>query len=108
LGTTQPDFSDTLCSAIDETILEVLGHTARDTLYAVLKTKYDISRDELPYRTEAMYHVLETNFGVFGAKTVGPQIARKFYKKLGLTFYEHQAYTLVDYVEDAKTKLSKS
>lgn len=76
--------------AIDETIVEVLGHTVLNTLYMVLKTKYGISRDELPYRTGTMYQILETNFGVRGAKTIGTHVARKFYKKLGLTFYEHQ------------------
>jgi uncharacterized membrane protein len=107
LRTNAPDFNTTLCSAIDDTIVEVLGHTVLDTLYVVLKTKYSVTRDELPYRTETMYQILETTFGVRGAKTVGTHIARKFYTKLGLSFYEHQGYTLLDYVEEAKAKLAK-
>ena len=53
-----------------------------------------------------MYKILETTFGVVGAKTVGTHIAKKFYAKLGITFYDHDGYSLLDYVEAAKTKLS--
>jgi len=68
------------------------------------RTKYAVTRDELPYRTDTLFQVLETTFGVPGARTVGTQIAKRFYEKLELAFHRHDAYTLVDYVEDAKNK----
>jgi uncharacterized membrane protein len=101
------DFNGTLCSAIDDTIVEVLGHAVLDALYHVLKTQHGITRDELPYRTETIYHILENAFGVRGARTVGTRIAERFYRNLGLSFYSHEGYTLLDYVEEAKTKLAK-
>jgi len=107
LSRSAPDFNDSLCSAIDDTITEVLGHRVLDALHEVLKTKYAISRDELPYRTETVYQVLETTFGVRSAKTVGTRIAQKFYARLGMTFHNHDGYTLLDYVEEVKSKLAK-
>ena len=101
------DFNDTLCLAIDDTIVEVLGRAVLDALYDVLETKYAITRDELPYRTETLYEILETTFGVHGAKTIGTHIAQKFYTKLGLMFHAHDGYSLLDYVEDAKVKITK-
>jgi hypothetical protein len=54
-----------------------------------------------------MYKILETTYGVVGAKTVGTSIARKLYAKLGIQFHDHDGYSLLDYVEATKTKLSK-
>jgi len=105
LNTSARDFNDILCSAIDDTIVEVLGHRVLDTLYEVLRSKYGVTRDELPYRTETIYQILENTFAVRGAKTIGTHIAQKLYTKLGLTFHNHDGYTLLDYVEEAKAKL---
>lgn len=104
---TPHDFNSILCSAIDDTIIDVLGRKVLESLYEVLETKYDITRQELPYRTETMYKILETTFGVVGAKTVGTRIAQKFYAKLGLPFHDHDGYALLDYVEAAKTLLAE-
>ena len=101
------DFNEVLCSAIDETIVEVLGQKVLTALHTVLEQKYDITRNELPYRTETVFRVLEITFGVYGAKTVGKHIAQRFYGKLGLMFHSHEGYTLLDYVEDAKTKVNR-
>lgn len=103
---TRLDLNDLICSAIDDTIIEVLGRKVLDALYQVLETKYSVTREELPYRTETVYNILETTFGVFGAKTLGTCIARKLYAKLGFQFHDHDGYSLLDYVEAAKAKLS--
>ena len=87
--------------------MEVLRHRVLDALYDIMRTKYDITRDELPYRIETLYRILETTFDLRGAKTVGTHIAQKFYTKLGLTFHKHDCYTLLDYIEEAKAKLAK-
>ena len=102
-----PDkFNAVLSSAIDGTIQEFLGFNTLKALQNELKTKHDISRDELPYRIRTMFDILETKFKVRGAQTMGPLIAERFYMKLGLPFHSHEAYRLVDYIEEAKTKLS--
>jgi len=106
LPTNPTQFNETLCSAIDETIVEVLGKAVLVALYSVLENRYAITRDELPYRTDTLFQVLETTFGVRGARTVGNHIAQKLYRKLGLIFHDHESYTLLDYVDDAKHTLA--
>jgi len=104
LSTYGRDFNDLLCSAIDDTIIELLGTSVLNALYSSLEARYDVKRLELPYRTETMYQLLETDYGVFGAKTIAVTIAQKFYKKLGLVFHSHEGYTLPDYIEAAKRR----
>lgn len=103
---TQPDFDGALCSAIDETVVELLGRSVLEALYVGLRNNYGITRDELPCRTETFLHVLEIVFGVRGAKTIGINISQKFYGKMGLEFDNHEGYTLFDYVQEAKSKLN--
>ena len=66
--------------------MEVLGVDGLRSVLTVLRDRYDVDRDELPYRVESFYKVLESDFEVYGAKTIGPEIARKFYAMLGLNF----------------------
>jgi len=100
------DFNHILCSTIDETTRELLGPRVLAALHEELRTKYDIGSDEIPYRTETIYRILESKFGVVGAKTIGPLMAERFYAKLGLGFHNHEGYSLLDYVQAAKSKLS--
>ena len=101
------DLNSAVVSAIDETIADVLA-ASLITLYDKLRDQYSITRDELPYRTETLYKVLEDVFGVFGAKTLGSVIARTLYGNQGLVFENHDGYSLSDYVEFAKSKFSQS
>ena len=99
------EFNDKLQSAVERTIVEVLGVGALASIIVTLREKYDVSRDELPYRSETLYRVLEENFEVFGAKTLGSVIARKLYASLGLDFETHDGYSLPDYAQTAKSML---
>ena len=58
------EFNDSLRAAIDDTVEEVLGRNVLDMLHTVLSTKYDITRDEIPYRNDSLFQILETTFGV--------------------------------------------
>jgi len=100
------EFNEKLQSAVEKTIVEVLGVRAFATITTTLREKYDVSRDELPYRSETLYRVLEENFEVFGAKTLGSVIARKLYASLGLDFENHDGYSLSDYAQTAKSMLN--
>ena len=101
------EFNSAVCSAIEDTIRECLGEWALYDSLFTLETQYDISRDELPYRIDTLYRILETKHQVVGANTMAPLIAQKMYRKLGLSFYPNDGYTLRDYVKDAKLKLAK-
>ena len=100
------DFNGVLCSAINDTIQEFLGFKVLQALREELRTKHSVSSDELPYRMTTIYDVLERKFGVKGAKTIGPLIAERFYRKLGIPFHNHEGYRLLDYVEEARIKLT--
>ena len=100
------DFNQLLSSAINETIQELLGPSGLKTLQMELRTKYDISGEELPYRMKTVYKILETTFHMVGAETIGPKIASKVYEKLGLAFHNHEGYSLDEYIRTAKSALS--
>jgi len=108
LPTGLADFNGLLYSAIEDTIVEVLGRKVFLALREGLETRFGVTSEELAYRTDTMYNMLEGTFGVVGAKTLGTHIAMKFYAKLGLHFERHDSYTLVDYVEAAKAALSRA
>ena len=105
---TPSNFNKVLSLSIDETIREYLGVTVLNDLHKELKAKHDISSNEMPYRIETVYEILENSFQVKGAKTIGPLIAERFYKKLGIPYHNHEGYTLADYVERAKSFLAST
>ena len=87
--------------------MEALGADTLRSVLTVLRDRFDVGRDELPYRLESLYRILESDFEVYGAKTIGPEIARKFYDLLGLQFQAHDGYSLSDYVQAAKSKATQ-
>ena len=106
-GEIPADFNRLLSAAIEDTIQEFLGPSIQGALESELKTKYDISNEELPYRLETVYNILESRFGVVGAETLGPSIAKTLYAKLGLPFQNHDGYSLPQYIRTAKSTLSE-
>jgi hypothetical protein len=105
LGINFQEFNELFCQAIDDCISELFGANVLSSLYAALEEHHSVNRDELPYRIETMYSVLEFVFGVKGAHTIEKRIIRRFYDKLGLTFPEVIGYTLGDYIELARTRM---
>lgn len=77
-----------------------------NTLYAHLQTVHSLPRDEVPFKLEALTSTLERIFGA-SSKTIGKAIARKVYAKLALTFPDNPGRTLLEYVEEAKIKLTE-
>jgi hypothetical protein len=101
-----PDLNSALRQAIDETIFVLLGQSVLESLYRVLDEKYSVASDELPYRLDTMFQVLENTFGLRGSGTIERAITRSFYWKIGLQLKETEGYKLQDYVEEAKKKLA--
>jgi len=106
-GKMPADFNRLLSAAIEDTIQELLGLSILEALGSELRTKHDISSEELPYRLETAYDILENRFGVVGAETIGPTIAENLYGKLGLPFQNHDGYSLPQYIRTAKSALSE-
>jgi len=97
-----------LVESIDETITDLLGRAVVDALYAHLQTFHSISRDEIPYRLDTLFAILEKILGVRSSQTIAKAIARKVYLKLGLEFTGNPSRTLLEYVDEAKMKLQNS
>jgi hypothetical protein len=83
----------------------MLGANVLPSLYAALEKQYAVTRDELPYRLETMYSVLESVFGFRGSSIIEKHIVQKFYNILGLPFGTVDGYALKDYVEAARKKI---
>ena len=101
------EFNDALVDAIDETIREVLSPQVLDSLYVALKKRFDVGRDELPYRVETLYELLAEFFGVVGSRTLSRGIARRLFQKLDLEFKNLSEVGLEGYVEEAKRQLDR-
>lgn len=106
MNETVRDFNGTLNKAISEIIQRVLGPSVLETLYRVLDEKYSVTADELPYRLDTFWEVLENGLGYATSRTVGRSIAKLFYSRLGLQFVANNGWRLQDYVEDAKKRLA--
>ena len=100
------EFTALLAEAIEESIMELLGNRVLEALYSVLDKRYDITRDEVPYRLETIHKILTNVFGIKGSETIDRNIAHRFYRKLDLPFEASPFLKLTDYVEIAKRKLS--
>jgi len=102
------DFNVKLLKSINDTISDLLGQAVLEALHQHLKELYDVIPDEIPYRLETLFEVLEYTFGVAATKTIGRAITRNFYAGIGLRFVDIENYGLQNYVEQAKKELSQS
>ena len=101
------EFSDVLVESIDEALTSILSRAVVDALYNYLQRIHSISKDEAPSRIDILSTALEKLFGASG-QTLTKAIPRKFYIELGLEFTGDSNRTLLDYVNEAKTKLQNS
>ena len=101
--TIDPDFDSLLVNAIDETMADLFGPVVVQSLHEHLLKFHQIRREEVPHRLDALTSTLERTFGA-SSKTICKAIARKFYAKLGLVFYDNPGRTLLEIVEQARIK----
>jgi hypothetical protein len=99
------EFNKLFCQAIDQSISEIVGSRVLSSLYDTLENYYSVTREELPYRLETMYSVLESVFGIEGAHTIEKRIVRRFYDILDIPFTNIVGYTLQDYVEAIRKRI---
>jgi hypothetical protein len=101
------EFNQALNESIDEVLSELLGPAVLKSFYVSLETYHAITRDELPYRLDTAYAVLEQVFGVKGARTIGMRFAQRLYQKFHLPFAPDDGYTTLEYFDAAKKKLGE-
>lgn len=98
-------FNVLLGESIDETITTLLSREVADALYLHLQKAHNVTKDEVPCKLDIFCSTLENTFGLPSSRTISKVIARKFFVKLGFSFINNSSRTLIEYVEEAETKL---
>ena len=101
------EFNNILVESIDETITNLLSPQAANAIYSHLEKVHCITKDEIPYRLDTLFSMVENTLGTPSSKTLSKAVAKKLYTKLDLNFPKHNgpSLTLGEYVEEAKVKL---
>ena len=89
-----------LLEAVDEGLL-VPGEIVRAAIYERIERSYQLRREEIPEIVETFHRALQELLGA-GGKVMEKLIAKSLYRRLELSFTEHDGWTLVDYVNHAK------
>ena len=95
------EFKQKLLEAVDYGLM-ALGGVVRQTIYLRIEKDHGLVLAEIPEQLEVFHKALESMLGA-GAMAVEKFIAKNFYGRLGLNFTPRPEWTLVDYVNHAKT-----
>jgi len=93
-------FNLALLEAVDEGLL-LLGEDARDLIYHIVENMYDIRRDQISEKPEALHEALEDSLGP-QARVVEKLIAREFLSRIGLSFKGFENLTLLECIRYAR------
>jgi hypothetical protein len=94
------ELEETLLQAVDEAPL-VPGEIVRTAIYERIERSYQLRREEIPEKLETFHRALQELLGA-GGKVMEKLIVRNLCRRLGLSFENHDGWTLVDYVNHAK------
>jgi hypothetical protein len=95
------EFREILLEAVDHGLM-VLGEIVRQAIYERIEKDHGLKRAEIPERLEAFHKALESTLRM-SAKTVERLVAKNLYQRLGLNFTPRPEWTLIEYVDHAKT-----
>lgn len=95
-----PAFREVLLEAIDEGLL-VPGEIVRAAIYDRVEKSYRIKREEVPEKLE-LFHKALGDLLAAGGGVLERVIAKSLYRRLDLDFNQHENWTLLDYVDQAK------
>jgi hypothetical protein len=102
----------TECSGLKEALLHAIddglavpGEIVRTAIYDRIERSYQIRREEIPEKLPTFHKALEDLLGA-SAKVMEKLIAKNLYRRLGLNFTEHANWSIVDYVNHAKARVS--
>jgi hypothetical protein len=87
--------------------MRFLGESSRKAIFIYIEKKYRLKQDEYPKQLKTFHEGLTGIFGV-GADTIEQQIAKALYRRLGLDYKEHEKWTIIEYVEEAKKRIMSS
>ncbi len=93
-------FREVLLQAIDDGLL-VPGEIVRAAIYDRVERSYQIRREEIPEKLE-LFHKALRDLLAAGGEVLERLIAKSLYRRLDLNFTQHENWTLLDYVDEAK------
>jgi hypothetical protein len=93
-------FRDVLLQSIDDALL-VPGEIVRAAIYDRVERSYQLKREEIPEKLE-LFHKALRDLLAAGGEVLERLIAKNLYRRLDLNFNQHENWTLLDYVDEAK------
>ena len=93
-------FREVLLQAIDDGLL-VPGEIVRAAIYDRVERSYQLRREEIPENLE-LFHKALGDLLAAGSEVLERLIAKNLYRRLDLNFNQHENWTLLDYVDEAK------
>ena len=95
------EFNQILLEAVDYG-LNVLGGIVRQAIYQRIEKDHGLVRADITEQLEPFHKALESMLGT-SARTVEKLIAKNLCEKLELQFTPRPEWTLIEYVDNAKT-----
>jgi len=99
------NFNEEVQFVLYDTIRRLLGQEVVDSLYRLLRDRYDVTPEEIPYRLETVFHVLVDVLDEPGVQTIEMIASKRIFEMFGLNFVYLDDFRLQDYVKQAKEVL---
>jgi len=103
------EFKRGLLEAMDESLNQVLGEAATQTIYFHLQRKFRLKRENIPENLEVFGLALERTFGI-GALVIEKTIMENLYsrlslknKNLRLKYENAEQFNFINYITDLKS-----
>jgi NADH:ubiquinone oxidoreductase subunit F (NADH-binding) len=93
-------FRDVLLQSVDDALL-VPGEIVRAAIYDRVERSYQLKREEIPEKLE-LFHKALRDLLAAGGEVLERLIAKNLYRRLDLNFNQHESWTVLDYVDEAK------
>jgi hypothetical protein len=102
-GVNKMNFIEVLQNAVDEA-LSTLGEEGKQAVYNHLERKYNLPKEEIPYRIDAFSEALETLFGT-ASKILQALIMKHMFKRIRQPIKlvgKQESFDFNNYIESAR------
>ena len=91
-------FNELLIKSIDEAVTELLGEKGRQSLYRHLAEHYDVTRDEIPYRLDALHTAIVRTLGNKAADVLDIEIVKYLARQIKVPLPDTRDISLQKYL----------
>lgn len=92
-----------LLDSVDRALTDRFGVRVTQAFYSYFEEKFGLTRELIATRLDKFVLAISETFGE--GRVLDRAIAKRFYDGLGLRFNERPAYSLLDYVKEARVIL---